>query len=427
MLDNNTPCPREYISHRTPYSPEIGSHGGCLIYVRKDQPYIPINLNSNLQVTAIQIDLGRKYTICSLYLPPNNPVTYEELTNLIHQLPQPFILMGDMNGRHPLWGDITTNVKGNLISSVIENEDLGVMNTGEPTHYHVQTGTLSCLDLSLGSSDCLLDFSWKTTDWYSSDHIPIILSLNNGAPMQGSPRWLLDKANWCLFKELSKIDVNVEDIPSVDEAMDVLNGTLHSAGVDSIPKTTGSFHRRPVPWWTDELKRLHRATRTALTRCRRHRTEENIIEYKKCRANFRRMIKLARRCSWTKFVSSINSKTPQSVIWKKMQKIAGKYNLGPTPVLKINGQYITKKDEVSNMLAEHFAQVSRESEHSPHYNYRIREEGKILDFTPHTEESYNLPFTMQEFDAALESSKNTAPGPDDIPYEMLRHVCPETK
>ena len=427
MLDNNTPCPREYISHRTPYSPEIGSHGGCLIYVRQDQSYIPINLDSNLQATAVQVDLGRKYTICSLYLPPNNPVTYEELINLIRQLPRPFILMGDMNGRHPLWGDITSNVKGNLISSVIENEDLGVMNTGEPTHYHVQTGTLSCLDLSLGSSDCLLDFSWRTTDWYSSDHIPIILSLNNDAPKQGSPRWLLDKANWSLFKELSKIEVNVEDIPSVDEAMDVLNGTLHSAGVDSIPKTTGSFHRRPVPWWTDELKILHRATRTTLTRCRRHRTEENIIEYKRCRAKFRRMIKFARRCSWTKFVSSISSKTPQSVIWKKIQKIAGKYNLGPTPVLKINGQYITKMEEVSNILAEHFAQVSRESEQSPQYCYRIREEGKTLDFTPHTEEAYNLPFTMQEFDAALKNSRNTAPGPDDIPYEMLRHVCTETK
>ena len=158
MLGNNTPCPRDYINYRTNYDPDAGSHGGCLIYIRRDIPQIPFSLNTPLLAIAVQIDLLRRYTLCSLYLPPNDPVSYQDLVDLVHQLPQPFLLLGDMNGRHPLWGDVVSNSKGNILASMIENEDLGILNTGEPTHYHLQTGTLSCIDLSIGSS-VLLTFN----------------------------------------------------------------------------------------------------------------------------------------------------------------------------------------------------------------------------------------------------------------------------
>ena len=294
MLGNNTPCPREYKYHRTKYDPEIGSHGGCIIYTRYDVPHIPLSLTTPLQAVAVQMDVERRYTICSLYLPPNNPVSYDDMVELIHQLPQPFIILGDVNGRHPLWGDVLSNSRGDLFSSLIENEDLGLFNTGEPTHYQLQTGTLSCIDLSIGSSNCMMDFTWKVTDdWHSSDHVPIILNTNSGPPVQRSPRWCLDKANWALFKELSVIGTNVDDISTVNEAVDLLNNSLHAAGVNSIPKSTGVFKRRPVPWWTEELKIMHRATRVAVTHCRRHRCDVNVIHYKKCRAQLRRMIKAA--------------------------------------------------------------------------------------------------------------------------------------
>ena len=163
---------------------------------------------------------------------------------------------------------------------------------------------------------------------------------------------------------LSMILSSIDDMSTVNDAVDLLNGTLHSAGVASIPRTTGLFRRRPVPWWSNELKILHRATRTALTRCRNHRTEERVIEYKRNRARFRRAIKAARRQSWANFVSSINSRTPQSVMWQKIRKIAGKFTPSPPPVLKVNGNYIADAQEVSNIFSEHL-HVSRGSVKKP--------------------------------------------------------------
>ena len=52
---------------------------------------------------------------------------------------------------------------------------------------------------------------------------------------------------------------------------------------------------------------------------------------------------------------------------------------------------------------------------------------KNLDFRTNGYEPYNVPFTEKEYDSALASSNDTAPGPDGIPYIMLRHVSPSTK
>ena len=138
-------------------------------------------------------------------------------------------------------------------------------------------------------------------------------------------------------------------------------------------------------------------------------------------------MKAARRQSWSSFVSSVNSRTPSSTVWRKVKKIAGKFTPNPPPVLKMNGQYMTSALEVSNALAEHFANVSSKSEVAPFHQYRWNEEQKPLDFTAEREEHYNLPFTEREFDSALAACKDSAPGPDEIPYAMFRHVSFNTK
>ena len=286
MLDINTPCPREYVNYRTQYDPTVGSHGGSLIYIRKDIPHVPIQLNSPLQAVAIQFDLRRKYGLCSVYLPPNEPFPRDDFVDLIRQLPKPFLLVGDVNGRHPLWGDVISNPRGNILASVIENENLNVLNNGEPTHYHSQTGTSSCIDLSFCSSNCNLDFTWKVLDdLHGSDHFPITLDTVDGPPAPRPPRWCTDRADWGKFKELSEIITDAEDCPTVDEGIELVNNKFHSAALGSIPRTSGLFKRRPVPWWSEEIKLLHRATRKSLTRLRRHRTEENLIEYRRNRAS----------------------------------------------------------------------------------------------------------------------------------------------
>ena len=429
MMGNTTiPCPKEYICHHTTYDPNVGHHGGALIYIRHDIPHTKLQLQSRLQSVAVQCFLERKYTICSVYLPPGEPFPEEEFKNLITELPTPFLLLGDMNARNPLWGDILSNQRGNLLSSIVESLDLSVLNTGEPTHFHVQNGTLSSIDLSICSQDSIIDFGWEVMDdRYTSDHFPINISLSQSPPVQRLPKWNINKANWGLYKEKSSIDVLAQDFPFIDDAIDLLNTTLFTAGLQAIPRSTGIFMQKPVPWWNTECKVARKAMRVAKTRYRRHNCQHYKVEYQKARAQFRLKIKKSRKSCWTIFLSLINAKTPLTLVWKKVRKIAGKFVPSKPPILKINNAKVADPQIVADVMASHFAEVSKKDSDKPFAEYRRKEEGKQINFTPVVEESYNLPFTMKEFESALGSCKESSPGPDDILYSMVKHAAENTK
>ena len=66
--------------------------------------------------------------------------------------------------------------------------------------------------------------------------------------------------------------------------------------------------------------------------------------------------------------------------------------------------------------------VSKSDPSKPCAAVRGREEGKGLHFRSNCTEPYNDDFDLRELLAALSECGETAPGPDDIPYVMLRHL-----
>ena len=51
------------------------SKGGVGIFIRKNTPYVPVNINTNFQATAAQISCHKKITFCSIYIPPEQDFT----------------------------------------------------------------------------------------------------------------------------------------------------------------------------------------------------------------------------------------------------------------------------------------------------------------------------------------------------------------
>ena len=48
--------------------PDEIAHGGVGIFIRKDIPYVSLDVNSNFQLIAIQIFIPKKVTICNIYI-----------------------------------------------------------------------------------------------------------------------------------------------------------------------------------------------------------------------------------------------------------------------------------------------------------------------------------------------------------------------
>ncbi|GBN23797.1 hypothetical protein AVEN_104404-1 [Araneus ventricosus] len=158
--------------------------GGVAILAASDIPSIPLTPNTNLQAVAIRIQTQSLVTVCSLYLPPSERVNQIELNNLVHQLPSPFIILGDLNGHSPFWGSSDSNARGQQIEKFLADNNLCLLNSDEKTHFHLPTRTFHLVDLAICSPPLLPYFSLTVdNDLYNSDHFPLILTDSRHNPI----------------------------------------------------------------------------------------------------------------------------------------------------------------------------------------------------------------------------------------------------
>jgi hypothetical protein len=159
------------MAHRYDH-PDGERTSGCMAIIVKDCMYcISVNLCSPLPVIALcMLLLDLCFTLCSVYLPPAIPVSLAYLTNLISQLPPPFILLGDFNARNILWGAVLTDKRGRSVYDVCAGFDLILLNTGAHTHLYLGSGTLSTLDLAFCSPGLAVQLDWSVLpDLHGSD------------------------------------------------------------------------------------------------------------------------------------------------------------------------------------------------------------------------------------------------------------------
>ena len=78
---------------------------------------------------------------------------------------------------------------------------------------------------------------------------------------------------------------------------------------------------------------------------------ETKIAYNGTKARCRYIFNIAKRSTWQNYVSTINSRTSQHKMWKKVQKISGKFSPAPCQILKNpDGTYVHGKLDVANRV-----------------------------------------------------------------------------
>ncbi|MEO0790898.1 MAG: reverse transcriptase family protein, partial [Bacteroidota bacterium] len=150
------------------------------------------------------------------------------------------------------------------------------------------------------------------------------------------------------------------------------------------------------------------------------------ISYCRARAKQKRAFKEARRESWKTYISTLTSKTPPKQIWDRIRKLQGKFSPSPLPVLKIGSDFITHPVDVAETLAAHFAGVSS-ANHYPVEFQAIRNTTRIVPPLSSNTESYNLNYSILEFENAISKSSPTSPGEDGILYSFVSHLPQDTK
>ena len=399
--------------------------GGSSIFVKSTCPHRYKELNTELQATAVSVSLDKEITICSVYIPPSFSLKYEHLIALIQQLPAPYLLLGDFNGHNILWGNKENNARGELIENVITNNDICLMNDKSYTYMHYPTGSFFSIDLSLCHPSLFLDFNWSVCkDQHHSDHFPIFIESNSSTVEDHSPKWKLNKANWEVFQSLCTDTLTLENVKDSSDPISDFTSSLIDISTKCIPKTSTN-PTKSNPWYNDECKEAIKTRKKALNKFKKYPTKDNLNEVKVFRAKARRTIKISKRKSWRSYVSKINHKTPIKKVWDMIRKISGKakspsYNHLNHPVAETNS---TSKFEIAETLGETFLNNSCSRNYSEKFQKNKAEQEKIkLNFKSANTEEYNNLFNFDELLDAIKQSHDSATGPDEVHYQMLKHL-----
>ena len=478
------------------------AHGGVAIFIKNGVSAVQVDLNTNLQAVAVSVKFHKRIAVCSLYLPPGQVITKQEMEGLIDQLPRPFLLLGDFNARSKLWYDTNYCQRGKMIEKLIEEGDFFFLDKNQNTHFSRRHKTYSHVDLSLCSIDLIDDFHWEVDkDYHNSDHTPIYLTSNHPRPVGGPARYIIKKANWPKFQEETELTTDaIHEDPDIDTTASYFENVIANAASKAIPISKGTGDRKSPPWWNNAVKNAIKKRRTAWGKFVRDSSDQNYNKFSRLRAEAQRIMRCSKAKSWADLINSINPDTESGELWRKVNLLQGKMRSQMVSTLQINkekvliveglfdikevvriartfgkimevqdadiptggtrlsirfdtvvastaamrqlngGQYSSMNisasllgnanddiiyddpEDLANCLGRRFEFVSSGLNCDDDFNRGRHQREHPLNFSTNSRLGYNEAITRKEMDTALDSRKDTSPGPDDVHYSMLKNL-----
>ena len=88
---------------------------------------------------------------------------------------------------------------------------------------------------------------------------------------------------------------------------------------------------------------------------RRDPTNINKLRSFQCRRAIKqRVFRKTRKDTWSKFVNSLNSRTPTKKVWEKFRKVDGNFKPRRIPTIEKGGNTISTSDEIAETFAAHY-------------------------------------------------------------------------
>ena len=92
-------------------------------------------------------------------------------------------------------------------------------------------------------------------------------------------------------------------------------------------------------------------------------------------------------------------------------------------ILRDSDRTYTTIPEIAEKLAQTFSQISSNDNYTDKFSRYERDvEQESISFNGHNAESYNKPFSLGELKYSMSRTKNTAPGCDEVHYQMLKEM-----
>lgn len=421
-------------------------HGGIAVAIKDKYTFRTIDTPSNyhFQNLLISVDVGSiNIDVLCLYIPPppNGKFHMKMLQNSFSYIKSKyFLLIGDFNAHHTSWGCRDIDYRGNKIDSFADEQNLICLNDGIVTTFapHGQSGNV--LDLAWASpavsSHCS---STVHDDLLSSNHFPVFTGILYNSPLQfddyppsspsatsnadaddctsGLSEINFNKIDWEKFSELcddgfSNFSMNSDPLLNYNSFIVILCSILMT-----FPKKKSCYikKRKATVWWNDICSRAVNEAKIALCSYKKYPNLENYIIYKRLDAKKKRILSEQKCLSWANLCNSFNRLTPSKVIWDHIKKFKfAKLCTSPKSHFLNNSHNAAA---YLNKLASHSNSSSSHTKLDSCFETEGLESARWIQ----------NPFEFYEFEAALGNKKNSSPGPDFIPYSVIKKLPKNAK
>ncbi|CAC5425453.1 unnamed protein product [Mytilus coruscus] len=118
--------------------------GGVAIYVSIQVNFSQLNFDTdNIEVEGVSVNCqNNKINIVNVFRPPNQDIKFNDYQQVLHNLTDNKVLLGDFNRRSSLWGSNTTDSNGNIIEKVIDQNNMIILNDGVDETIPKTSGTI---------------------------------------------------------------------------------------------------------------------------------------------------------------------------------------------------------------------------------------------------------------------------------------------
>ena len=335
------------------YKSGIHGHGGVCIFVKKSFIHSQVQFQADLQAVAVCITINNKtYTVASVYVPPSETLNELVFDRMIYSFLSRYLILGDFNGHHYLWGAHQENEREKVVEKLIDPHNLILLNDSVHTRFDTYHQTSSLL--SLCHPSIYMDVACEvSSDRFGSDHHPIIITANTSdhpVPKR-VPKWNFKKAKWDAFQNQYITEITPDLFNDAEDKMAIFSSTLLDTAATNIPKTS-PFPKRKTKTCFDEDSQAARKERNKANRlANKHPRVANSMRARLIQARTKKFFKQKKRDSWKNWESSVNVNTPSKKVWDMIRKITGKNVASPMHHLKDeNGALITDRVEIANTL-----------------------------------------------------------------------------
>lgn len=160
------------------------THGECskvIVFIRCDLTYVHhlVPADEGNQYVCLTVKKNKvTFTLLGTYISPTSRLDCERLRRILASIPQPWVITGDFNAHHYLWGSSKVNSRGKQLVSFASDCQLCLSNDGSPTYLR-GAAYCSCLDLTFVSRSFARKVHWFTDlEARGSDHIPTYLRID---------------------------------------------------------------------------------------------------------------------------------------------------------------------------------------------------------------------------------------------------------